>query len=115
MRFGILLGRSLLLRCPRCGHGGLFRNMWKMNKACDQCGLTYEREPGFFLGTIYINYGLTSLIAATAYPVMVFGFGVSRHVALWVTLSFAVVFPLCFFRYARSLWLGFDQYVDPRE
>jgi hypothetical protein len=25
------------------------------------------------------------------------------------------MFPMWFFRYARSLWLGFDQYVDPRK
>lgn len=27
--------------------------------------------------------------------------------------AFCVLFPLWFFRYARSLWLGFDQYFDP--
>ena len=115
MRFWTLLGRSLLLRCPRCGKSRLFRNPFKMHTGCDRCGLTYEREPGFFLGTIYFNYGLTSLVAATAYPVMVFACGMSRHVALAITLSFVVVFPLFFFRYARSLWLGFDQYMDPRD
>jgi hypothetical protein len=30
------------------------------------------------------------------------------------TLAFALLFPLWFFRYARSLWLGFDQFIDPR-
>ena len=114
MKFWTLLGRSLRLRCPRCGMSRLFRNLWSMNNACDQCGLSYEREPGFFLGTIYFNYGLTALIAAISYPVMVFGYGVSQNVALAVTMTFVVLFPMWFFRYARSLWLGFDQYVDPR-
>ena len=30
-------------------------------------------------------------------------------------LVFVLIFPLWFFRYARSLWLGFDQYMDPRQ
>jgi hypothetical protein len=29
-------------------------------------------------------------------------------------LAFVVLFPIWFFRYARALWLGFDQYMDPR-
>jgi hypothetical protein len=31
-----------------------------------------------------------------------------------ITLAFALLFPIWFFRYARSLWLGFDQFMDPR-
>ena len=30
------------------------------------------------------------------------------------TFAFVVLFPTWFFRYARSLWLGFDQFIDPR-
>ena len=85
-----------------------------MHESCDQCGLSYEREPGFFLGTIYFNYGLTALVVAIAYPAMVFGWGVPPNTALLVTLTFVLLFPLWFFRYSRSLWLGFDHYVDPR-
>jgi hypothetical protein len=32
---------------------------------------------------------------------------------LWTATAFCVLFPLWFFRYARSLWLGFDYYFDP--
>jgi hypothetical protein len=39
------------------------------------------------------------------------GYGRSRWL-LWAALAFCVVFPLWFFRYARSLWLGMDHYVD---
>ena len=75
--------------------------------------MTYEREPGFFLGTIYFNYGLTALVATIAFPVMVFVLRVDQNVALPITMAFVLLFPLWFFRYARSLWLGFDQYIDP--
>ncbi|MEY4176819.1 MAG: hypothetical protein RLY70_393, partial [Planctomycetota bacterium] len=29
--------------------------------------------------------------------------------------AFTVLFPMWFFRYARALWLGFDQMMDPRD
>ena len=57
-----MLGRALRLRCPRCGEGMLFLGWFHMRSRCDWCGLIYEREPGFFLGSIYVNYGLTAVL-----------------------------------------------------
>jgi hypothetical protein len=66
-----------------------------MHESCDHCGLRYQREPGYFLGSIYFNYGLTAPI-------------------VWPLALFCLLFPLWFFRYARSLWLGFDHFFDAR-
>lgn len=114
LRFRMLLFRALRLRCALCGQGKLFAGWFKMNSACPHCNATFEREPGFFLGSIYFNYGLTSLICAITYPVLLFNRLVSNNVLIGVTMTFAVLFPIWFFRYARALWLGFDQYMDPR-
>jgi Ca2+/Na+ antiporter len=86
-----------------------------MHKVCSVCGTRFEREGGFFLGSIYINYGLTALIVAIVYPILVFNEILPTHVAMALALGFVVVFPLLFFPHARSLWMGFDQYWDPRE
>ncbi len=84
-----------------------------MHRECDRCGLDLEREPGFYLGSIYINYGLTALTCAVAYPLLSFGFDVPSRPLMGVLFAFCVFFPLWFFRYARSLWLGMDFYFDP--
>ena len=84
------------------------------NPSCSKCGAVFQREAGFYLGSIYFNYGLTTLILAVAYPLLLL-FGVlSNDVLLWTALAFVVMFPVLFFRHARSLWLGFDQLWDPR-
>jgi uncharacterized protein (DUF983 family) len=111
MRFWTLLRRSLLLRCPYCGEGALFRRWFLMHQHCPRCGLKYEREPGFFLGSIYFNYGLTALLVAIVYPVLLFNRVFSESRLLFI---FVVLFPMLFFRHARALWLGFDQWYDPR-
>lgn len=85
-----------------------------MHETCSGCNLKYEREPGFFLGTIYFNYGLTSLVAAVTYPIATFGLKLPRTAVIVAIVAFVILFPMWFFRYARSLWLGFDQLVDPR-
>jgi uncharacterized protein (DUF983 family) len=106
------IGRSLRLRCPRCGRGKLFAGWFTMHEKCAECGLDIRREPGFYLGSIYFNYGLTAFILTAVYiGAMAKGYGRSPYL-LWGTAAFCVVFPLWFFRYARSLWLGMDHYVD---
>lgn len=115
MRFWTLFKRSLRLRCPVCGDGPLFRGLFAMHERCPSCSVKFEREPGFFLGSIYINYGLTSLIAAIVYPLLLFRYGLPKVPLMVGSLAFILVFPLLFFRHSRSLWLGFDQWRDPQE
>jgi uncharacterized protein (DUF983 family) len=114
MRLWQILGRSLRLRCPACGRGRLFAGWFRMRPKCDHCGLAFEREPGFFLGSIYVNYGLTAVLVTAGYFALFFSNTLTDPQRLWLLVAFSVVFPLWFFRYARSLWLGFDQLFDPR-
>ena len=58
-----LLWRGVCLRCPRCGARSLFRTWFAMHERCAVCGLRFEREQGYFLGAIYINYGVTVVLA----------------------------------------------------
>lgn len=92
----------------------MFRGLVAMNDTCANCGADFRREGGFYLGSIYFNYGLTTLVIMIAYPLLLFTGTLSNNVLLFVALAFVLLFPLWFFRYARSLWLGFDQYCDPR-
>jgi uncharacterized protein (DUF983 family) len=105
------LARALVLRCPRCGDGKLFAGWFRMHPACDGCGLSFAREPGFYLGSIYINYGITVLLTGALYATILGGGG-SHEVALAACLAVAVLFPLAFFRHARSLLLALDSSVN---
>jgi uncharacterized protein (DUF983 family) len=110
-----ILGRGLRLRCPRCGEGMLFRSWFRMRSQCDWCGLKYEREPGFFLGSVYINYGLTAVLTTILYLSLFAADVATPQTLLWCLTAFCLLFPIWFFRYARSLWLALDQYWDPTE
>ena len=109
------MGRAWRLRCPRCGQGILFRGWFRMRSQCDWCGLVYEREPGFFLGSVYVNYGLTAVLTTAMYISLLVAEVASPETLLWCMAGFCVLFPILFFRWARSLWLGFDQFWDPTE
>jgi len=105
--------RGLRLLCPRCGQGRIFRGWFAMNERCPACGRKFDRAPGYLLGSIYINYGLTAMLVVAMYFGMYFGEVLEGQRLLIAMTAFAVVFPLWFFRYARSLWIAFDERWDP--
>ena len=41
-----------------------------MNSHCFQCGLKFEREQGYFVGAIYINYAATVAIAVPGFFIL---------------------------------------------
>ena len=51
-------------KCPHCGKGYVFYknqpffSLPKMKEDCDVCNYHFDREPGYFLGAMYISYGL---------------------------------------------------------
>lgn len=110
--FGQTLRRGILLRCPSCGVGRLFRGWFRMNTECSECGFLFDRPAGYFLGSTYINYGLTALITTISYVVLHFGFGWENQVLMPGLVAFCLFFPLVFFRFARSLWLSLDSFID---
>ena len=84
-----------------------------MYEACLECGLNFEREQGYFVGAIYVNYAATVLIAIPGYFILDAWTSISlrQQLALWI--AFCVVFPLLFFHYSRSLWLALDHLFNP--
>ncbi|MFQ5521099.1 MAG: DUF983 domain-containing protein [Candidatus Methylomirabilia bacterium] len=107
------LSRAIRLKCPRCGLGLLFRGVFTMRARCPVCHLRFEREPGYFVGAIYINYAATVLTVMAGYFVLdaLVELSLRHQLVLWGT--FSLVFPLWFFRYSKSLWLSLDNFLDP--
>jgi ABC-2 type transport system ATP-binding protein len=114
-RVGQLLSRGIRLRCPRCGGTGMFRGLFSMQPECLTCGLKFEREPGYFLGAIYINYAATVVCMLVGFFVLDYLVHLSLTYQIIVWSSFGVVFPMLFFRYSKCLWLAFDYIFNPVE
>lgn len=110
-----ILLRSLRLRCPRCGLGRLYARWFRMHARCGACDCPFDRGAGFYLGAIYINYGLAAIISAVGFPMLVFSGTTEARTAFWVLLAIVVILPFFFLRHARALWLGFDEFLDPPE
>ena len=110
-----ILKDGFRLKCPKCGKGDMFADMFKMNLECSNCHFKFEREPGYFVGAMYINYGATVFFAFGGYFALDYFTGITflQNFILWFV--FSGLFPVLFFRYSRSLWLSFDYILNPSE
>lgn len=110
---GLLIRRGLRLRCPACGQGKLFRSWLSMHDPCQSCERKFDREPGYLLGSIYFNYGVTAFLVVVIYFALYFSGTFTNNQRLLILGAFSLLFPLWFFRYARALWIAFDEQFDP--
>jgi len=101
-------------RCPHCGEGDLFSGIYRMNESCPQCGYSFLREDGYFMGSLVLTYFGTSAIMVVLLIALLF----IAHWELAPTLgvcTFVIVFtnPI-FFRLGRALWLSLDHEASLR-
>ena len=84
-----------------------------MHERCAVCGWRFEREQGYFVGAMYINYAVT--VGLVLLGALLLGLYTSvtlmQQVVLWGTVS--LLFPFVLFRHARGVWLSFDYVINP--
>ena len=84
-----------------------------MYDRCPNCGLLFNREPGYFLGAMYISYGLAlAVIAVIGAALWVLTSWRVDKIALWAVLLFLPFIPMLTLL-ARVLWIYLDQKIDP--
>jgi hypothetical protein len=84
-----------------------------MHEYCPVCSLKFEREPGYFLGAMYISYGL-GVVSITLIALLLWAatsWGIVK-IILWASALFLpLVWPITLF--SRVLWLYLDWALDP--
>jgi DNA-directed RNA polymerase subunit RPC12/RpoP len=102
-----VVSRGLRNRCPNCGGATLFKegSWFEVNKACANCGLRFERDEGFFIGSMSINYGVTLVLFLTPVMILAYKGVIGTNLAIGLAGVGAVGFPILFYRSSRSWWL----------
>lgn len=99
--------RGVTNRCPNCGGRTLFREgtLFDLNKDCPACGLKIERDEGFFLGSLSLNYGVTLVCYLTPVMLLAYFEVIGTTLAIILAGIGAILFPALFYRSSRSWWL----------
>ena len=111
-----IIARGLANRCPNCGGRTLFKadTLFELDRACRQCGLKLEKDEGFFLGAMAINYGVTCVGLLTPVAALWY-FGVlPGRVAIGLVLALALLAPLALYRSSRSWQLMLYYFFLPQ-
>src|SRR5580704_12089357 len=112
------VGDILRQRCPRCRSGSIFRySIFRgfpgMHERCSVCDLKFERESGYFLGAMYVSYGLgiaiIALFAALLWAVT--DWWITKD-TVWAVVLFLPLAPTTAF-FSRVVWIYLDQAIDP--
>ena len=102
-----IVARGLTNRCPNCGGRTLFKagTLFEINRACPSCGLRIERDEGFFLGSLSLNYGVT--LVCYLLPVLVLAYNkvIGTNTAIVLAGVGAILVPALLYRSSRSWWL----------
>ena len=112
MRGRSLINAQFYGKCPRCRQGDIFKypvgrvlKFSAMHTSCPHCGATYEPEPGFYFGAMFVSYALSIALFTFVGLILYFTLNPSDTVYVVSIAVAAILFtPLCF-RYSRILWL----------
>ena len=113
-----LLARGLTRRCPLCGMSGLFRRWFTIIERCPRCDFPLEqRIEGHWLGALGMN---TIVSIGALFVTMVVGLvatypDIATGPLIAITVAVAVVVPLVFYPFSKTLWSAIDLAMRPLE
>jgi uncharacterized protein (DUF983 family) len=113
---GQIITRGLANRCPNCGGRTLFKEgtLFELDRTCRDCGLKIEKDEGFFLGAMALNYGVTcfGLLAPTA--LLWYAGVLPGRVAIGLAVVLALAAPVALYRCSRSWQLMLYYFFLPQ-
>ncbi|RXG16029.1 putative protein DUF983 [Leeuwenhoekiella aestuarii] len=103
----------LKFKCPNCKEGAIFESnhqlfsfhVPKMHTHCKTCNLKFEKESGFFIGAMYVSYGITVAEFLSIFVLMHFVFNTSLMTAFLIVVAVIILASTFNFKLARTLWI----------
>lgn len=113
---GQIISRGFANRCPNCGGKTLFQEgkLFDLDRTCRQCGLKLEKDEGFFLGAMAINYGVTCVGLLTPVAILWYAGVLSGQVTIGLVIGLALLAPLLLYRSSRSWQLMLYYFFLPQ-
>ena len=113
---GQIIARGLAHRCPNCGGRTLFKAgaLFELDEGCADCGLKFEKDEGFYLGAMSLNYGVTLVGLLTPVALLWYGGVLSGRGAVGLAVAGSILGPVLLYRSSRSWQLMLYYYFLPQ-
>jgi len=100
-------------KCPHCGEGDIYETKYKtflhipkMKDRCEVCHYDFNGEPGYFLGAMYVSYGMAVLEGIIAFLIASSVIKEFSGLALAsIVVGVIVVFSIPNFKFSRIIWM----------
>ncbi len=104
-------------KCPRCQDGDFFvsgkaydfKKFSVMNSSCEKCDLSFEQEPGYYYGAMYVSYAINVALMVTVWVAYLVLF--ENSLSIWwmvlVSMILGIILAPVTFRLARLTWINF--------
>ncbi|WP_246000942.1 DUF983 domain-containing protein [Pontibacter diazotrophicus] len=110
------------MKCPRCREGNMFpegtlysTKFANMHEYCPCCGQSFEPEPGYYYGAMYVSFGFNVAIFLVTLAILYqFVEEVTMAMMMGVVAVVVIGFLPIIFRLSRALWINiFIRYEGP--
>lgn len=104
-------------RCPRCGADGIFAGFFDLHERCPTCGVKFEREPGYWVGSMII---VTTVTFGLFLILLVGGILVTWPAVPWnrllaITIGANLIIPALAYPRSKTLWSALEMSWHPLE
>lgn len=109
--------------CPKCQTGRFFqtnnpynlKKFDKLNDKCEYCKESFTREPGFYIGSMYVSYALSVGLMVAFFVGFVLILDLDMYYVLTgLVISYVILIPVMF-RLARLIWINIFVKYDPEK
>ena len=107
-------------KCPKCRQGDLFltspfqyKTFDHMHDKCEHCHQSFNPEPGFYYGAMYISYAFqVALVVSILVATYILNLELEIKWYFVILISFLIVLFTKLFRWSRSIWLHINVRYD---
>ena len=111
-----MLSRALRRHCPRCG-ATAFDSYFHMKEICQQCGLQFEREDGYWSGALIVNTAVTfaSFLVVFVGGTLILWPDVPWGALMVTTIAINIAIPVLFYPQSKTIWSAMEMSWHPLE
>lgn len=116
-----IINSILTCKCPKCREGDLFVNkkayqykgFLDIHNNCSKCNQDFQIEAGFYLGAMFVSYGLTIALTVAVFVAFVV-LNIYSLVPFLIAVGIVLIIttPLIL-RISRSIWIAMSVKYKP--